>query len=186
MRVFGLTVPRPEGTAVMSTPATTAAPILGADAHAARHVLIEFRRNPAFDIHPRNVQRPFSSDVTRWIDRKTINEAHLEASEQALRAPRQMLDEGCVPYSVHHAVGRRADPIFEFAGPWRCDHIIIGTARKNSLIRTIEGSVTNKLLELTTVPVIAVAGDPPSTWERYGIQLGVGGGLAWLVVAAHE
>jgi hypothetical protein len=73
--------------------------------HAVRHVLIEFRRNPAIDIHLLNVQPPFSSYVTRWIDRKTINEAHLEASEQTLRPTRQMLDEVCVPYSVHLAVG---------------------------------------------------------------------------------
>jgi len=154
--------------------------------HAVRHVLSEFRRNPAIDIHLLNVQPPFSSYVTRWIDRKTINEAHLEASELALRPARQMLDEVCVPYSVHLAVGGKASSIAEFARQFRCDHIVIGTARKNSLIRTIEGSVTNKVLELTTVPVIAVAGDPPSTWERYGIQLGVGGGLACLVVAALE
>ena len=154
--------------------------------HAVRHVLIEFRRNPAIDIHLLNVQPPFSTYVTRWIDRKTINEARLEASEQALRAPRQMLDEACVPYWVHLAVGGKASSIAELARQLRCDHIVIGTARKNSLIRTIEGSVTNKVLELTTVPVIAVAGDLPSTWERYGIQLGVGGGLAWLLVAALE
>lgn len=154
--------------------------------HAVRHVLSEFRRNPTIDIHLLNVQPPFSGNVRRWIDRKTINEAHLEASEQALQPIRQMLDEGCVPYSVHLAVGGKASSIAEFARQLRCDHIVIGTARKNSLMRTIEGSVTNEVLELTTVPVIAVAGDSPSTWERYGIHLGVGGGLAWLLVAALE
>ena len=154
--------------------------------HAVRHVLSEFRRNPAIDIHLLNVQSPFSGNVRRWIDRKTINEAHLEASEQALQPIRQMLDEGCVPYSVHLAVGGKASSIAEFARQLRCDHIVIGTARKNSLMRTVEGSVTNEVLELTTVPVIAVAGDSPSAWERYGIHLGVGGGLAWLLVAAFE
>jgi len=154
--------------------------------HAVRHVLSELRRNPAIDIHLLNVQPPFSRYVTRWIDRKTINEAHLEASEQALLPIRQMLDEVRAPYSVHFAVGAKASLIAEFARQLRCDHIVIGTARKNSLTRAIEGSVTNKVLELTTVPVVAVAGDPPSTWERYGIQLGVGGGLAWLVGASLE
>ncbi len=154
--------------------------------HAVRHILSEFRRNPAIDIHLLNVQPPFSGNVTRWIDRKTINEAHVEASELALQPTRQILDEVSVPYSVHLAVGAKASSIAEFAQQLQCDHIVIGTARKNSLMRTIEGSVTNKLLELTTVPVIAVAGDSPSTWQRYGIQLGVGGGLAWLLVAALE
>ena len=154
--------------------------------HAVRHVLSEFRRNPAIDIHLLNVQPRFSGNVRRWIDRETINEAHAEASEQALQPIRQVLDEVCVPYSVHFAVGGKAGTIAEFARRLQCDHIVIGTARKNSLMRTIEGSVTNKLLELTTVPVIAVAGDSPSAWERFGIQWGVGGGLAWLAVAALE
>lgn len=154
--------------------------------HAVRHVLGEFRRNPAIDIHLLNVQPPFSANVRRWIDRKTINEAHAEASDQALQPIRQMFDEVRVPYAVHLAVGERAGRIAEFARQLRCDHIVIGTARKNSLMRTIEGSVTNRLLELTPVPVIAVAGDPPSAWERYGLQWGLGGGLAWLVVAALE
>lgn len=154
--------------------------------HAVRHVLSEFRRNPAIDIHLLNVQPTFSGNVRRWIDRQTLNEAHVEASEQALQPIRQVLDEGGVPYSVHLAVGVRASTIAEFARQSQCDHIVIGTARKNSLMRTLEGSVTNKLLELTTVPVVAVAGDSPSAWERYGIPLGVGGGLAWLLVAALE
>lgn len=154
--------------------------------HAVRHVLSEFRRNPAIDIHLLNVQPPFSRNVTRWIDRKTVNQAHVAASEKALQPIRRMLDEVCVPYSVHLAVGGKASSIADSARQLQCDHIVIGTARKNSLTRTIEGSVTTKVIELTTVPVIAVAGEPPSTWERYGIRLGVGGGLAGLVVAALE
>ena len=39
---------------------------------------------------------------------------------------------------------------------------------------------------MTTIPVVAIAGDPPSKVERYGIPAGVGGGLAWLVAAASE
>ena len=158
----------------------------GNSLHAVRHVPREFRRNPSIEIHLLNVQSPFSGYVRRWIDRKSTNEAHVEASEEALQPVRQMLDEACIPYSVHLAVGGRAGTIAEFARQLRCDHIVIGTARKNSLMRTIEGSVTNEVLELTTVPVIAVAGDAPSAWERYGIHLGVGGGLAWLLVAALE
>ena len=35
----------------------------------------------------------------------------------------------------------------------------MGTARKNSLTRMFESSVTNRVLELTTVPVEVIAGD---------------------------
>ena len=152
--------------------------------HAVRHVLSEFRSNPAMEIHLLNVQPSFSRHITSFVDRSAVNEVHHEASEKALRPIRQMLDEAGAPYAVHFAVGDKATSIAQAAQQLRCDHIVMGTARKNSLIRTVEGSVTNKVIELTTVPVIAIAGDAASKVERYGIPVGVGAGLAWLVVAA--
>ena len=154
--------------------------------HALRHVLGEFKSNPARDIHLLNVQPPFSRYVTRFVDQKAVIEVHHEASEKALQSSRQMLDDTGAPYAVHLSVGERATSIAETARQLRCDRIVIGTARKNSLIRTVEGSITNKVLELTTVPVVVIAGDPASKVERYGIPAVIGAGLAWLVVAAAE
>ena len=154
--------------------------------HAVRHVLREFRSNPAMDIHLLNVQPPFTRYITRWVDRKAVNEVHAEASEKALRPIRQMLDEAGAHYAVHLAVGEKATSIAQAAQQQRCDHLVIGTARKHSLIRTGAGSVPNEVIELTTLPVVAIAGDPASRVERYGIPAGVAGGLAWLVVAASD
>jgi nucleotide-binding universal stress UspA family protein len=97
-----------------------------------------------------------------------------------------MLDEAGAPYTVHYAVGERASLIAEVAEELRCDHIVMGTARKSSLVRTFEDSVTSKVLELTTVPVVVIPGEPASRAERYGIPAGVGAGLALLVAAAAE
>ena len=126
--------------------------------HAVLHMLGEFKRNPALEIHLLNVQRPFSGSVTRFIDRETIQAAHQEASDAALQPFSQMLDAAGAPYSVHSAVGEKAVSIVAAAQRLGCDHIVISTVRKNSLVRAIEGSVTNQLLELTTVPVVAIAG----------------------------
>ena len=153
---------------------------------AVRHVLSEFKNNPAMDIHLLNVQPPFSQHITCLVDRKAVNAAHHEASEKAFEPIRRMFDEAGAPYAVHFAVGDKATSIVDAAQQLRCDHIVIGTARKNSLIRTVEGSVTNKVLELTTVPVVAIAGHTASKAERYGIPAGVGAGLAGLVVAASD
>ena len=62
-----------------------------------------------------------------------------------------------------------------------CHHIVMGTARKNSLTRMFEASVTNRVLELTTVPVEVIAGDAISKLERYGIPAAIGAGLALLL-----
>ena len=152
--------------------------------HAVRHVLSEFRSNPAMEIHLLNVQPSFSRHITSFVDRSAVNEVHHEASEKALRPIRQMLDEAGAPYAVHFAVGDKATSIVETARQLQCDHIVVGTTRKNSLIRTVEGSVMNKVIELTTVPVIAIAGDAASGVERYGVPAGIGTGLTLLAVAA--
>jgi nucleotide-binding universal stress UspA family protein len=86
---------------------------------------------------------------------------------------------------VHAEAGERAKTITDAARRLRCDHIVMSTARKNSLTRLIEDSVTNRVLELTSVPVEVIAGDAVSKWERYGIPAGIGAALA-LVFAAMD
>ena len=62
------------------------------------------------------------------------------------------------------------------------DRIVLGTARKNSLTRLLEDSVTHRVLESTPVPVEVIAGDAVSRWERWGLPAGVvgAGGLLLL------
>lgn len=62
----------------------------------------------------------------------------------------------------------------------------MSTARKNSLTRLVENSVTTKVLELTPVPVEVVAGDSVSKWERYGIPVGLSSLLALLLAAVVD
>jgi hypothetical protein len=65
-----------------------------------------------------------------------------------------------------------------------CDQIVMATARKNSLTRLIESSVTDRVIELTPVPVEIIAGDSMSKWERYGIPAAIGAGLAMVLAIA--
>jgi hypothetical protein len=60
----------------------------------------------------------------------------------------------------------------------------MSTARKNSLTRLVEDSVTNKVLKLTSVPVEVIVGENVSKWERYGIPAGIGAALLLLFAAA--
>jgi hypothetical protein len=50
----------------------------------------------------------------------------------------------------------------------------------------LEDSVTNRVLELTPVPVELIAGEHVSKLERYGVPLGVGAALAALVIEALD
>ena len=153
---------------------------------AVRHVIKEFMRNTAMEVHLLNVQPPFSRHVARFVGRKNRDDFHRDQAAKALQPVRQLLDSFGVPYSVHVEVGEKARLIADAARRLHCDHIVMSTARKNSLTRMIEDSVTNKVLELTSVPVEVIAGDAVSKLERYGIPAGIGAIIALLFAAAAD
>ena len=62
--------------------------------------------------------------------------------------------------------------------------MLIGSERKSALVRAVENSLTNQLLERCPVPVEVVGGAPASVVERVGIPAGVGAGAALLWVSA--
>lgn len=151
--------------------------------HAVRHVIREFIKNPAMEVHLLNVQAPFSKHIAQFVAKKNRDAHHREEAEKALRPIRQMLDSFSVPHTTHVEVGSKAEVIAGAARRLRCDHIVMSTARKNSLTRMLEASVTNRVLELTTVPVEVIAGDAVSKLERYGIPA-AGAALLLLLFAA--
>ena len=151
---------------------------------AVQHVVKEFMNNTAMEIHLLNVQSPFSREVARFLSGKTLHDYHRDQAENVLAPIKKMLDAYGVPYSAHAEVGDRAKSIAVAARRLHCDLIVMGTARKNSLTRLVENSVTNQVIALTTVPVEVIAGDAVSGMERYGIPAAVGAAAALLLLAA--
>ena len=148
------------------------------------HVVSEFMKNRDLEIHILNVQRPFSKHIGRFVSKRIRIEFHQEQAEAALKPVRQSLDSSGIPYTVHTETGDKASCIADAARRLRCDRIVMGTARKSSLVRWAEDSVTNKVIERTTVPVEVIAGDAASPLERVGVPAGVGAGLLVLWIAA--
>lgn len=149
-----------------------------------RYVVSEFMKNRGLDIHVLNVQPPFSKHVSDFTSIWARMEFHQEQAEKALAPVRKALDRSGIPYTVHTDVGDKADCIVDAVGRLRCDRIVMSTARKSSLVRLFENSVTNQVIERTTVPVEVIAGDAASRLERVGIPTGVGAGLLVLWMAA--
>jgi nucleotide-binding universal stress UspA family protein len=139
--------------------------------------------NTAMEIHLLNVQPPFSRYIAQFASKRSRKDYHRDQAEKALSPIKQMLDGFSIPYSVHAEVGEKAKLIANAARRLRCDQIVMSTARKNSLTRLVENSVTNKVIELTTVPVEVIAGEAVSRWERYGIPAGLAAGTALLLAA---
>jgi Universal stress protein family len=79
-----------------------------------------------------------------------------------------LLTDAGVPHETHWATGERAEQIYRAARRLAVHHSVMGTARRNSLTRMIEDSVTHRVLETTPVPVEVIAGDAVAKWERRG------------------
>lgn len=141
--------------------------------HALRHVIEEFRKNGSIELHLLNVQTPLSKHIAQFVTQKNLDSYHHDEAVKALKPMRRMLDAANMSYSVHVEVGRKAEVITQTAQRLGCDQIVMATARKNSLTRMIESSVTNQVVELTSVPVEVIAGDAVSKAERYAIPIGM-------------
>lgn len=150
---------------------------------AIHHVVKDYMRNNALEIHLLNVQPPFSRHVATFARKRDRDAYHREQADRALDGARAILARYDVPYHTHVAIGERAPVITDTARRLNCHHIVIGTARKNSLTRMLQDSVTNRVLELTTVPVEVVAGDEISKFERYGIAAAVAAALGLILLA---
>ena len=153
---------------------------------AVRHVVAQFMNNSSMEIHLLNVQEPFNSYVADFLSRGNVRAYHHDEAEKALRPMRQLLDSFGIPYAAHIEIGERAKCITATAHRLHCGQIVMSAARKNSLTRLIEDSTTNRVLELTSVPVEVIAGDSVSRWERYGIPAGLGALLALLLAAIAD
>ena len=160
-------------------------PIAGTanDRHAVQDVIKRFMNDTGIEVHLLNVQTPFSADIARFTSGKSRHDYHDEQAREALAPARAMLDKFATPYAVHTLVGDRAKAITDEARRLHCDRIVMATARKNSFTRFVESSVTDRVLELTAVPVEIVSGDSMSAWERYGIPAAIGTALAVAVAA---
>ncbi len=148
------------------------------DKFAVQSVIKRFMNNTSMEVHLVNVQTPFSAHVALFTSAHSRHAYHREQAERALAPAREMLDKFSIPYAVHMEVGNRARMITDAARRLHCDEIVMATARKNSLTRLVESSVTDKVIELTPVPVEVIAGDSMSRWERYGIPAAIGTAVA--------
>lgn len=137
-------------------------------------------KNRDLEIHLLNVQLPFSKYMGRFTSGRARTQFHHEQAEKALKPVRNELDSAGIPYTVHTEIGDRADCIAAAARRLQCHRIVMSTARKSSLLRLIEDSVTNKVIERTTVPVEVISGDAVPLLARIGIPAGIGTGVLFV------
>ena len=151
---------------------------------AVRHVVNQSLSRGGLEAHLLHVRTPFSRYVARFSSKKQRDAHHRESAEEALARAREMLRRYSVPHAVHMDVGERAEAINRMAKRLRVNKIVMGTARKSSLTRLVQDSVTSRVMETAQVPVEVISGGSISKFERYGVPAGVGTAIAAVLVAA--
>ena len=150
---------------------------------AVRHVISRFLKDSAMEVHLLNVQPPFSRHVAQFARRRDREAWHRLEAEKALGPARRLFEQHGVPHAASYRLGEKAKVIVDEARRLRCDQIVMGTARKNSLTRMLQDSTTNRVVEQTSVPVELIAGSAVSRLERWGLPAGIGALVALLVAA---
>ena len=152
--------------------------------YAIRHVINLFMKNTAMEVSLLNVQSPMSRHIARFTSRTNRANFHRERGGEALLASRQMLEKFGIPFSAYIEVGDKAKVIAHEARRLHSDQIVMATARKNSLTRMLEDSTTNKVLELTSVPVEVISGSSVSWFESWGLPTALATAIAlWFLSA---
>ncbi len=109
------------------------------------------------DVRLVSVQAPIlSGNVTRFFTADMIESYYQEEGEKALVSARQALDEAGIDYQEKVLIGNVAQAIIQYAEDEDCDHIYMGTRGLGAVSRVVLGSVTNKVISMSHVPVTLV------------------------------
>jgi nucleotide-binding universal stress UspA family protein len=137
-------------------------------------------------VHLVNVQPRLSSDMTRYTRHWDVHAYQVECAEKALLGAVNLLNEASLPHSVHMSKGDVVESIVACAQSLRCDRIVMGTARKNAVVRFIEGSIINRVIGQSDIPVEVIAKERGTLFERFAVPVGLGAGLMLLWATVTE
>ena len=97
-----------------------------------------------------------AGNVKRFINQDTINDYYREQGAAELADARAKLDADGMAYTYHISIGTPAEAIMQYAAEQQADWIVVGAHGKGSVTTLLLGSVVDKLLHLSPVPVLVV------------------------------
>ena len=114
------------------------------------------------DIHLLNVQpRIFVEETLVFLDPAKIDTYYYEQGSRGLASAEKLLKKVGIAFTSHRAVGPVAETIVTKAKDLGADGILMGTHGHGRVAGMLLGSVSNKVLHLSPVPVTFVRGEPP-------------------------
>jgi nucleotide-binding universal stress UspA family protein len=97
-----------------------------------------------------------AGNVKLFINQDTICDYYREQGLAALAAAREKLDAAGMAYTYHVSIGTPAEAIVQYAEEQQVDQIVIGARGQGSVSILLMGSVVDKLLRLSMLPVLVV------------------------------
>ncbi|GAB1231600.1 universal stress protein [Ferrigenium sp. UT5] len=95
-------------------------------------------------------------NVKLLFDQQVIDDYQREQGLQALQSARALLDAAQLPYQYHISIGRPAEAILQYATAQEVSLILMGAQGKEGLAQWLIGSVAERVLRLSAVPVMVV------------------------------
>src|SRR5690606_37993813 len=120
------------------------------------------------EVHLLNVQHSLSGHVAAFLGREDAAAWQQEQGEKALARAAAMLARLGIAHARHVRVGPRACAIAQAASELGCNRIVMATARRNSLTRLVDDSVTEQVLQHAEVPMEVVPTPHRSPLEAFG------------------
>ncbi len=108
------------------------------------------------EIHLINVQSPLDGNVSLFINQTDIRQYHHDEGLKGLKNARILLDQASIAYQFHITVGDPAEMIVHFATEKKCDQVVIGSRGLGAVKGLLLGSVANKVMQLSTIPVLLI------------------------------
>jgi len=153
---------------------------------AVEHVIGRHAAGAALEVHLLHVRVPLSQYVARFVSRSDHQAYHRQEAERALAPARDLLNRAGIPHTDHVESGDKAETICKVAEQLGVNQIVMGTARKNSLTRIVEDSVTCRVLEIVEVPVEIVVGRAVSRIDTIWLPAGAGAAAAVLLAISVQ
>ena len=108
------------------------------------------------EIHLLNVQYPLDGNVSLFINQADIKQYHQEEGLKSLQKARNLFDQTGITCQYHITIGDPAEMIVRFATEKGYDQIVMGARGKGNIQGLLLGSVTNKVMQLSNIPVLLV------------------------------
>ena len=155
-----------------------------AQAHAAlRHVVQQYAGQPRVKVHLLHVAPKLHRHAARFLSKTALARNAGASAQKAFAQARRLLATQGIAFEPH--VVRALDTsaaIMATAQRLGCERIVMGSVRKNNLLRWFTGSLTGRVLERASVPVEVVLEGRPDAFTRLGIPAGLAVALAAVVL----